>query len=149
MDAADLPARLQARLARGCAAAEARMGASNGASDVIVYRKGDAGQQNEDTGAQSPEWEPVHAGVLPFRLGGTRGAGQTRTVSTPAGDVQVALRTGSFPNEGPDLQDGDLIAIVAGERAGTFWSIVEADAADQQTARRVPVVAAQRPEEWS
>jgi hypothetical protein len=46
------------------------------------------------------------------------------------------------------LRDGDLIEITAGELAGSVWHVVEADAADQQTARRVPVIAAEHPEEW-
>jgi hypothetical protein len=47
------------------------------------------------------------------------------------------------------LRDGDLIEVTAGELTGSVWHVVEADAADQQTARRVPVIAAEHPEEWS
>lgn len=116
-------------------------------SRVVVMRKTGLTDQDEETGAEVPEWAAVHIDI-PFRLGGSKGSAGTRTVTVGAAEVQVATRVGSFAYDTDDLLDGDLIDITSGENAGLVLRIVEADWADQQTARRVPVVSESRPEEW-
>jgi hypothetical protein len=59
------------------------------------------------------------------------------------------MRTAHFPASTSNLRDGDLLEITSGENTGQVLRVVEADWSDQTTARRVPVVATQRPEEWS
>ena len=99
-------------------------------------------------GFDVPEWATVHTDI-PFRLGGSdRGGAGTRTVRVGESEVQVAVRVGHFPADTTGLADGDLVEIIAGENAGGVYKIVEASGADQQTARRVPVVETQRPTEW-
>ncbi len=98
-------------------------------------------------GYEVPAWEIPHAD-LPCRLASKAGAGQSRTVSTPGGDVQIASRELHVPAGTPDVRDGDLWEVTEGENAGTVWQVVEADGADQTTALRLPVVAAERPKEW-
>lgn len=92
-------------------------------------------------------WGTV-ATMVPFRLGGSRGAGTaTRQV---VGDVSVtaATRVGHFPYDFTDLADGDLVEIIGGDTAGKVFKIVETTWQDQATARRVQLVEAQRPTEW-
>lgn len=92
------------------------------------------------SGPESEVWAVVHSG--PMRLAGaSRGASSSRTLSTPGGDVTLALRVTHWPASTPAFRDGDVVEVTAGESAGTFWVVVEADRADQQTAYRVPVVA--------
>lgn len=98
-------------------------------------------------GYEVPEWEIPHA-TLPCRLTARTGAGQSRTVQTPGGDVQVASRELHLPAGTGDVRDGDLFEILSGENVGTVWQVVEADGADQTTALRLPVISASRPEEW-
>ena len=81
--------------------------------------------------------------------GANTGSSGTRTETTSAGEMQIALRIGHLPYDTENLADGDLIEVTAGEVAGTVWRIVEAEFADQQTARRIPVESVQRPEEWA
>ena len=127
--------------------AESRMGAENGACTVQVRRR--TGETTTDAdGYEVDEWVVELAGV-PCRIGSDRGASQSRTVSTPGGDVTLAVRVAHFPAATEGLRDGDFIEVVAGRLLGSVWLIVEADDADQQTARRVPVVAAERPSEWA
>ena len=100
-------------------------------------------------GIESPGWADVHTDI-PFRLGGSnRGSAGYRTVTVGETETQVAVRVGSFPADTTDLLDGDLIEITAGGNAGLVLRIVEATSQDQATARRVPVVEAQRPAEWA
>jgi hypothetical protein len=73
-----------------------------------------------------------------------RSQSPSRTIDLGGVQVQVATRTAHFAHD-TDLRDGDLIEITAGELVGSVWRIVESDAADQQTARRVPVIATERP----
>lgn len=125
------------------------MGAANGGSTVRVHRSTGRLVQDDTTGLEVPEWAIV-LDDLPARIGGTsRGPSPTRNVPQPGGDVQTAVRVAHLPATTTDLADGDLIEVLYGEHAGRLWRIVEADPADQQTALRVPVVAANRPEEWS
>jgi len=131
--------------------AAARMGAANGGSDVVVRRSTGEFETNPD-GFQTPEWADVTS-VVPFRLGGAnRGGAGTRPATIGTTEVSLAVRVGSFPHDvdaGDGLQDGDYIDIVAGENEGLVLLVVEGDWQDQATARRVPVVTVQRPEEWA
>ena len=76
-----------------------------------------------------------------------RSQSPSRTVNIGGAEAQVATRTAHFPHD-TVLRDGDLIEITAGELVGSVWRVIESDAADQQTARRVPVIAVEHPEEW-
>lgn len=125
------------------AEAEARM-----TSRANIWRTTGRTIQNEETGEEVPEWEIVHADI-PFRLGGSdRGSSGTRTITVGGVELQVAVRIAHFPAATDDIADGDHIEVVDGENTGRAYRIVEADWADQQTARRVPVVSIDRPEEW-
>lgn len=110
-----------------------------------------------DTGATTtdgngyvvPVWATVYASV-PFRLGGAfQGGSGTRTVRVGTTEMQLALRVASFPVGTDLLQDGDLIEVTAGENVGLVLQVGEAAWQDQATARRVPVMQVQRPEEWA
>ena len=94
-------------------------------------------------GYEVPEWATAQTDV-PFRLQG----GSTKTVTVGGVDFQEATAVGHLP-AGTQLADGDLLDITAGEWAGSVFRVVEAVKGDQQTARRVPVVEAPRPEEWA
>lgn len=99
---------------------------------------------NPVTGYDDPEWAPVHTD-LPFRLV-PKGS---RAVTVGGVEYEQATARGDMPADTTDLADGDLIVLTAGEWAGTVLSIVEAVKGDQRTARRVPVVEVQAPEEWA
>lgn len=87
--------------------------------------------------------------ALPLRLSSdSTGPTQSRRVETAGVEFELAMRTVHLPASTSNLKDGDLIDVTSGDNAGMVLRIVEADWADQATARRVPVVAAQRPEEW-
>ena len=116
-------------------------------SECAVMRATAGATQDEATGLVSPTWATAYLG--PFRLGGANGGSSgTRTIDIGGAELQLAVRTGHFP-VAADLRDGDLIEVTAGENTGTVWRVVEGDWADQQTARRVPLIAVERPEEWS
>ena len=133
---------LQGALARGRAAAVERM-----LSRCTVRRK--TGATTVIDGVKVPVWAVVHT-ALPLRLEGkTDSASQSRRVETAGVEYELALRTAHFPVTTTNLTDGDLIDITSGESAGLVLRIVEADRSDQTTARRMPVVATQRPSEWS
>jgi hypothetical protein len=119
------------------AEAEARM-----LSRCTIRRRTGRNAQNEETGAVYPIWETVAADV-PVRLAGH----ETRTEAVPGGERQVARRMAHLPVVTIPA-DGDYLEITAGENAGLVLEVLEADWADQKTARRVPVEAVQRPEEW-
>lgn len=126
-------------VARGRTAAEARM-----LSRCTIRRKTAGSDANG-----FPIWDVIHT-ALPLRLAGiARGQSQSRRVQTGAIEFEVAMRTANFPADTSDLRDGDLVDITSGDSTGMVLRIVEADWADQSTARRVPVVATGRPEEWS
>ena len=95
-------------------------------------------------GIESPGWADVYTD-LPLRLTGGEGF---RTVTVGETQTQVAVREAHVPADTTGLEDGDLILISVGEWAGTVWRIVDAGCQDQATARRVPVVSADRPAEW-
>jgi hypothetical protein len=115
-------------------------------SKVTIRRK--TGNMTTDSrGLQVPEWATVYTDI-PCRIAGmARSQSPSRTLDIGGVQVQVSVRTAHLPHDTTDLRDGDLLD-VTGESAGVY-QIVESDPADQQTARRVPVIAAQRPEEWS
>lgn len=116
-------------------------------SRATVRRK--AGKTTNADGFRVDAWVVVHADV-PFRLGGsTTGAAGSRTVTIGDTQVSTAVRVGHFPHDLTDLRDNDLVELTAGENTGAVLRIVEAGWQDQATARRVPVVEEQRPEEWS
>lgn len=121
--------------------AEARM-----TSTATVRRKTGITAQNETTGREAPQWATVVTDS-PFRLKGNRGASASQTMTIGGVDVTVALREGHFPVD-VELADGDMVEVTSGENEGTVWRVVDGDWADQQTARRVPLVSAGRPEEW-
>lgn len=102
----------------------------------------------DDRGLEVPEWVTVYAN-LPCRISGmAANTSPYRTVNIGGATMEVAARVAHFPHDTTDLADGDLIEVTTGETAPSVWQIIEADAADQQTARRVPIVAAERPEGW-
>lgn len=151
---ADLFAELRAALPELRAHAESRMGAQKGGATVAVRRR--TGQMTTaENGLEVPEWATIHAD-MPCRIGGANsGSAGYRTVDVGDGvEFQAAVRVVSFPTwiadreADPDLANGDLIEVTAGALNGRVYQIVEADPADQQTARRVPVIEAVRPEEW-
>lgn len=134
---------IQGVLRRGRRAAEARM-----TSRCDVRRKTDE-TTTDDDGFEVPVWATIYTD-LPFRLSGViRGQSQSRRTQAAGVEFETAMRTGNFPAGTTDLLDGDLVDITDGDNAGRVIRIVEASWQDQATARRVPVVEAQRPEEWS
>lgn len=133
---------IAAELPRLRAEALARM-----TSTATVHRKTDNVPQDEDSGLEGTGWEAV-ATDSPFRLKGNRGASASQTMTIGGVEVTLALREGHFPVD-VVLADGDFVEVTSGENAGTVWRVVDGDWADQQTARRVPLVAADRPEEWA
>lgn len=118
-------------------------------SRVTIRRRTGRMAQNEGNGTEYPVWETV-ATAVPFRLGGSSsGSATSRNVDVVGVEVQRALRTGHLPASQADLADDDYLDITAGENAGLVLRVVEAEWQDQATARRVPVIAEDRPEEWA
>ena len=128
-------------LAHGRRSAESRM------TSTVTARRLTGDTTTDADGYEIPEWAATHTD-LSCRLTARTGAGQSRTISTPGGDVEIASRELHVPSGTTDIRDGDLFEITAGENVGTVWRVVEADGADQTTALRLPVVGAERPEEW-
>lgn len=122
--------------------AESRMGAPVG-STAHVWRK--SGEMVKDSdGYNVPEWV-IELADIPCRIGSDRGGSTSRTVSTPGGDLTLGVRTAHFPASTEGLADGDVVEVIAGRLVGSLWTIVDSDDADQQTARRASVIAAERP----
>lgn len=144
MDAAGLPERLAGRLARGRAAAQARM-----LSRVSVMRKTEMLAQDINTGREDAAWATVYSD-LPFRLdrSGSGQAGGARTRNIADSRVENTISLGRVPHDTDDLVDGDLLVITAGESAGTVWRISDASRGDQQTDRRFEIEQTKRPSEW-
>jgi hypothetical protein len=116
-------------------------------SRAAIMRK--TGGTTTVDGLEVPELATVYADT-PFRLGGAqRGGSGTQTVTVGGVSTQVALRVGNLPADTSDLHDNDFIEITAGENVGVVLRIVEAAWQDLATARRVPLVAEQRPQEWA
>lgn len=134
---------LSTALIRGRAAAEARM-----LSRCTIRRKTDATTTDGD-GNEVPVWATTYT-AHPLRLvSESTGSTQSRRVETAGVQFELAVRTAHLPASTSDLRDGDLIDVTSGDNAGMVLRVIEADWADQTTARRVPVVATQRPTEWS
>lgn len=118
-------------------------------SRATIHRKTGQMTQDESNGLQVPVWAEVHTD-LPFRSdGGSAGDGGSRGVTIGGVTFEEATGVGHVPATTIDLQDGDLIEVTDGEWAGDVWRIVAAIRYDQKTARRLPIVEAARPEEWS
>lgn len=128
-------------LVAGRRAAAARM-----TSTCNVRRK--TGATTTVSSLEVPVWETVHEG-LPLRLAGTSGGASPSAAQALGGNsAQAARREAHLPYDTTDLADGDLIEVTAGENVGLVLRVIEADGADQQTARRIPVEATRRPAEW-
>lgn len=98
-------------------------------------------------GFKVPDWEIVATDV-PVRIAGaSRGASQSRGQQVGA-TYEAASREGSLPISQSDLRDDDHLDMTSGETSDLVFRIVEADHADQRTARRVRVIAVERPGEW-
>lgn len=122
------------------AEAEARM-----TSHCTVRR---SGASTTVDSIESPGWADVHTD-LPCRLGGSeRGGAGTRATSVGRTELQMAVRVLHVPATTSGIADGDLVEITSGEHAGLVLEVVEAAGQDQATARRLPVIEAQRPTEW-
>ena len=116
-------------------------------SRCTVRRK--TGGTTVEDGFTVPEWADVYTD-LPLRLGGSpQGSSGYRSVTPGSADLQVPLRVAHFPASTTDLADDDLVLITEGENAGLVLRVIEADWQDQATARRVPVIGTEPPEEWS
>ena len=116
-------------------------------SRVDVYRK--TGSTTTDAnGYEVTEWEIVHYD-LPFRSSGsTSGDGGSRCVTIGGVTFEDATGIGHLPATTKNLEDGDLLDVTSGEWVGDVFRVVAAIRYDQKTARRLPIVEAQRPEEW-
>jgi hypothetical protein len=115
-------------------------------STATVRRKTGATTTDVD-GFEVPRWQVAYVS-RPCRIAVmARSQSPSKTIDVGGAKVQVATRVAHFPHD-TDLRDGDLIEVTAGELAGSVWLVIEGDAADQQTARRVPVEAVARPTEW-
>ena len=133
-------------LASGRRAAQRRMGAANGGSTVRVWRKTGFTTTHPETGFEVEEWAAIHLDE-PSRLRGARGDGAQRTYSVGGVEVTEGLREQHFRHDLADLAAGDVVEIVAGEWAGSYWLLLSADpGGDQQTARRLPVMSTDQPE---
>lgn len=133
---------LQSIQARGRAAAEARM-----TSRCTIRRK--TGNKVIDAENQEvPEWVVVHAD-LPCRLATSRGAIKSRTQTPGEAEVERAAPELHVPALTSDLANNDVAEITAGENTGEVARLLGASGTDQATARRIPVVAVERPSEWS
>jgi hypothetical protein len=124
------------------------MGAANSGSDVTIKRKSGNVAQNEATGVEAQSWTHILDSAARFSAFGGGGVGREKPLN-PGGVVwEQADRTLSLPAAVTGLVDGDMVEVVAGEIAGTYWRILETARHDQMTAFRVPVVQVDRPEGW-
>lgn len=141
MGADGLPGRLAGTLARGRAMAESRM-----QSRCTVRR--DAGRVKLD-GVERTNWQLQHTD-LPCRLRSPQGSANTSNGTSSGGvTAERGQREWHVKHDTLNLQDNDVIRIDAGEQAGSFWQIRDASASgDQQTARRIQVIAIKQPRDW-
>jgi hypothetical protein len=141
-----LAERLQARLARGRAAAEARM-----LSRVTVRRRSTYSPQDEETGLEGVVWTTTHSD-LPCRMDQAGGAsavsGDSNRREIGGAHLELGTTTGQVPHDTADLRVGDLVLVTAGTWPGTVWRIADASVGDQQTARRIRLEETPRPSEW-
>ena len=131
---------LQNALARGRAAAEARM-----LSRCTIRRK--TGNTVIVDGFEVPEWEVIYTD-LPCRLATSPGPARSRTQSPGGVEIERSTPRLDVPAPTSDLRDDDHADITSGENSGRVVRLREADWSDQATARRIPVEATERPKEW-
>jgi hypothetical protein len=128
-------------LARGRLAAEARM-----TSRCNLWRK--TGGVTTVGNFEQPEWVTAYTDH-PVRIASTHnGAAPSSRIESGGVPAEQARREAHF-SASTVLRDGDMIEMTSGDCAGLVFRVVEADPQDQATARRVRVVAAQRPTEWA
>ena len=126
-------------LASGRRAALARM-----TSTAAVRRKTGSAMVGD---LLQPTWTTV--ATVPCRLSNPpRGASTTTSRTVGDLEIETATRTLSVP-VGTPLQADDFVQVTVGELAGHVFRVIEATAADQQTALRVPVISTQAPQEWT
>lgn len=117
-------------------------------SRCTVWRKTGGYVVNGD-GAQVPEWAAVYVN-LPCRVSsGSSSDGGSRGVTIGAVTFEDATGVVHLPHPSDLLEDDDLFELTEGDWAGDVYRIVAAIRYDQQTARRLPIVEAARPEEWA
>ena len=133
---------IERAVSRGRAAAEARM-----TSRCTIRRK--TGDMVLDADNQQvPEWEIIYTD-LPCRIASSAGASRSRTQAPGDAEVERATPHSHFPAATSDLRDNDLQEVTAGDNSGDVLQLLETGWTDQATARRVPVIAVERPSEWS
>lgn len=116
-------------------------------SRVTVKREDPANPVTVD-GLEYPGWTVVYTD-LPFRSdSGSTSDGGSRGVTIGSVTFEEATGVGHFPHPSADLRDGDVLEVATGDWAGDWFQIVAAVRYDQQTARRLPIKEAQRPEGW-
>jgi hypothetical protein len=129
-----------AALARGRAWAEARMGAVNGGSDARVWRKSGLTARDQVSLREHQGFDQVGTDLVPVRVAGTAANSAPYRTLQPGVSQEQAARVIHFSAAFSDLCDGDVVELVAGQGAGTFWSLVDITWQDQATARRIPAV---------
>lgn len=97
---------------------------------------------------QVPEWEVIYTD-LPCRIASSPSAARSRTQRPGEAELERATPRLDFPASTSDLADNDHVEIDSGENAGRVYRLIESDWTDQATARRIPVMAVERPTEWS
>ena len=96
---------------------------------------------------QVPEWEIIYTD-LPCRIASSAGQSRSRTQSPGEAEIERATPRLDVPASTSDLADSDHVEIDSGENAGRVYRLIESDWTDQATARRIPVMAVERPTEW-
>lgn len=145
-------------MSRDAVLARGRRSASALMPSACTIRRQDGTRTKGADGMDVPGWTVLYTDH-PMRLRdvstGTGGAASRVTGRAQQGvEVNHARHIVSldpFDSYGAkiDLADGDLIEITSGENVGAILRVVESDWADDKTARRVPVEAAERPRGWS
>lgn len=125
----------------GRAAAEARM-----TSRCTIHRQ--TGNMVLDADNQQvPEWEIIYTD-LPCRIASSPSAARSRTQRPGEAEIERATPRSDFPASATNLRDNDLQEVTAGDNTGDVLKLLESDWVDQATARRIPVMAVERPTEW-
>lgn len=114
-------------------------------SRVNIWRR--TGDTTVVDGLEVDEWEPIYVDH-PFRSSGGSGDGGSRGVTIGGVTFEDATGVGHMPADTIDLADDDLIEVISGEWLDDVFRIVAAVRYDQRTARRVPIVEAERPAGW-
>lgn len=96
---------------------------------------------------QVPEWVVVYTD-LPVRIATAQSAVRSRTQTPGDAEIERATPRADFAASTSNLADNDHVEITAGENTGRVYRIDESDWSDQATARRLPVMAVERPIEW-